>query len=175
MLYYERFLYKANPFIQLSRILFIMYWKTKSQHGTTPQLSKSIPETSSHYTKKMTQQESMAHEYVHAAQVLLDDYHENRIGVPYEDLDIRYFKRLREYIKYIKSFMSKNMIHESDIQDAIDVIRDVESEIVLAGGSVTGSTANRAAYTDPVVFMDRVSKVSGVAITKPKKSSRRKK
>ena len=117
----------------------------------------------------------MAHEYVHAAQVLLDDYYENRVGVPYEDLDIRYFKRLREYIKHIKSFMGKNMLHESDIQDAIDVIRDVESEIVLAGGNVTGSTSNRAAYTDPVVFMDRVSRVSGVTIVKPKKTTTRKK
>jgi hypothetical protein len=153
-----------------------MYWKAKPQQvDVTSRIGQNTSKPMQSQMKKMTQQESMAHEYVHAAQILLDDYYENRVGVPYEDLDIRYFKRLREYIKYIKSFMSKNMIHESDIQDAIDVIRDVESEIVLAGGSVTGSTANRAAYTDPVVFMDRVSRVSGVAITKPKKSSRRKK
>jgi len=146
-----------------------MYWKAKTQ----PAMGNCQSEQC--MLKKPSRQESMAREYIQAAQLLLDDYYEHRFGASLDELETRYFKRLREYIKQIKLFMAQNMIHTDDLQNAVTVIKDVESEIVLAGGNVTGSTANRAAYTDPVVFMDRVSRVSGVAITKPKKSSRRKK
>jgi len=146
-----------------------MYWKVKTQ----PTMGNCQSEQC--MLKKPSRQESMAREYIQAAQVLLDDYYEHRFGASLDELEMRYFKRLREYIKQIKMFMAQNMIHTDDLQNAITVIKDVESEIVLAGGEFDGETRHRMGFADPVVFMDRINKVSGVTIKKPKKTTTRKK